>query len=137
MRTRKKASHPVDPAVVKRQRGAFAGDVAQRTTRKSLKGSTAQPRGPPAEAALEIISAKLDAIKAEADAYSVIEFCERHRISVQMFYKNRDEMPTTFRVGSRVLISREAAAAWRAEREAATTTAELRSSASATAYPST
>ena len=55
----------------------------------------------------------------EADAYSVEEFCRRHRISVQLFYKFREQMPRTFNVGSRVLISREAAAAWRREREQA------------------
>ncbi len=53
----------------------------------------------------------------DADAYSVAEFCRRHRFSPQAFYKFRGEMPLTFRVGSRVLISREAAARWRAERE--------------------
>jgi hypothetical protein len=56
---------------------------------------------------------------ADADAYSIEEFCRRHRISVQAFYKFRDEMPETFNVGTRRLISREAAARWRAEREAA------------------
>jgi hypothetical protein len=57
-----------------------------------------------------------------ADAYSVGEFCARHRISPQLFYKLKPLglMPATFRVGTRVLISREAAAAWRRERENAT-----------------
>jgi hypothetical protein len=53
----------------------------------------------------------------DTDAFSISEFCRRHGISVQVFYKYRDQMPVTFRVGSRVLISREAAAAWRRERE--------------------
>jgi len=56
----------------------------------------------------------------DADAFSIGEFCRRHRISVQAFYKFRDEMPATFRVGTRVLISREAATAWRRQREAVT-----------------
>jgi hypothetical protein len=53
------------------------------------------------------------------DAYSIDEFCARHRISPQLFYKLKPQglMPATFRVGARVLISREAAAAWRRERE--------------------
>jgi hypothetical protein len=53
------------------------------------------------------------------DAYSVEEFCARHRISPQLFYKLRPLglMPVTFNVGTRVLISREAAAAWRRARE--------------------
>ena len=55
----------------------------------------------------------------DADAFSIGEFCRRHGISVQAFYKYKDQMPAMFRVGSRVLISREAAAAWRREREQA------------------
>jgi hypothetical protein len=56
----------------------------------------------------------------EADAYSLTEFCQRHRISLQLFYKlvTQGQAPATFRVGTRVLVSREAAARWRAEREA-------------------
>ncbi len=57
----------------------------------------------------------------EADAYSIGEFCKRHRISVQLFYKMKHQMPATFHVGTRVLISREAAARWRLEREKAST----------------
>ena len=62
----------------------------------------------------------------DADAYSVQEFCARHRISPQVFYKLRPQglMPVTFNVGTRVLISREAAAAWRREREQAARAAE-------------
>jgi hypothetical protein len=58
-----------------------------------------------------------DAAFYDADAFSVGEFCKRHRISTQLFYKLRDQMPETFRVGTRVLISKEAAARWRAARE--------------------
>jgi len=58
----------------------------------------------------------------DGDAYSVREFCARHRISVAVFYKYPGMMPATFSVGSRRLISREAAAAWRRERENASTT---------------
>jgi hypothetical protein len=55
----------------------------------------------------------------DADAYSIDEFCARHRISPQLFYKLKPQglMPATFNVGARVLISREAAAAWRRARE--------------------
>ena len=60
----------------------------------------------------------------DADAFSVEEFCRRHRISVQLFYKNRQQMPRTFNVGTRVLISKEAAAAWRRQREQAANAAE-------------
>ena len=53
----------------------------------------------------------------DADAFTVNEFCARHRISVQLFCMNRCQMPRTFNVGKRVLISKEAAAAWRRARE--------------------
>jgi hypothetical protein len=67
----------------------------------------------------EVTGRKLSAaIADEVDAYSVAEFCKRHRISPQLFYKFKDQMPVTFRIGTRVLISREAAAAWRRERQA-------------------
>jgi hypothetical protein len=59
----------------------------------------------------------------DADAYSIAEFCERHRISLPFYYKLRQQgiTPVEFRVGTRVLISKESAAAWRREREKATT----------------
>lgn len=56
-------------------------------------------------------------VASDADAFSVREFCARNRISIQLFYKFRSEMPATFTVGTRRLISREAAAAWRRARE--------------------
>jgi hypothetical protein len=67
----------------------------------------------------EVTGRKINAAD-DADAYSVAEFCARHRISPQLFYKMKPQglMPVTFNVGTRVLISREAAAAWRREREA-------------------
>lgn len=60
----------------------------------------------------------------DADAFTVKEFCARHRISVQLFYKNRKQMPRTINVGTRVLISKEAAAAWRRKCERAAQAAE-------------
>jgi hypothetical protein len=55
-------------------------------------------------------------------AYSVASFCAAHGISESFYYKLREDErgPTETRLGSRVLISIEAAARWRAEREAAT-----------------
>ena len=53
----------------------------------------------------------------EPDAYSVEEFCRKHRISVQVFYKRPDLMPVSFYVGTRRLISVESAARWRRKRE--------------------
>ena len=70
----------------------------------------------------EVTGRKLPAAADEADAFSVAEFCKRHRISPQLFYKSKADMPLTFRVGTRVLISREAAARWRAQRERASKT---------------
>ena len=56
---------------------------------------------------------------ADRDAYSVEAFARAHSLSVAMFYKLRAQglAPTCFKVGTRTLISREAAARWRAARE--------------------
>ena len=56
-------------------------------------------------------------------AYSIPEFCEAYRFSTDFFGKMQREKwgPKTMRVGRRVLISIEAAEAWRLEREAAAT----------------
>jgi hypothetical protein len=53
------------------------------------------------------------------DAYSIDEFCRRHSISTAFFYKLKQQgkAPRTFHAGVRQLISREAAANWRRERE--------------------
>jgi hypothetical protein len=69
----------------------------------------------------EVTGRKSADTASEADAFTIAEFCRRHRISHQLFYKLKPKglMPVTFRLGARVLISKEAAAAWRAEREAA------------------
>jgi hypothetical protein len=55
------------------------------------------------------------------DSMSLNDFCDRHGISRASFYllKKAGEAPRLMQVGGRVLISREAAAAWRREREAA------------------
>jgi len=53
-------------------------------------------------------------------AYSIKEFCDAHGISMSFYFalKKRKEAPREIRIGRRTLISQEAAAAWRAEREA-------------------
>jgi hypothetical protein len=60
-------------------------------------------------------------------AMSIREFCRLHGISEDQFYKMKREGwgPATMKVGSRTLISHEAAAEWRRAREqvAATETA--------------
>jgi len=57
----------------------------------------------------------------DLDAYSIVTFCTRHSISVPQYYKMRKLglTPVEFRVGTRVLISKESATAWRREREQA------------------
>jgi len=58
-------------------------------------------------------------------ALSIPQFCEAHGISEGMFYKmkkqNRGLTPREMKIGTRTLITFEAAAKWRAEREAAST----------------
>jgi hypothetical protein len=122
-----KPSYPPDPAVKDRERGAAAREVAQRAPRER-RGSTAKPRGPPEDS--EALAAKLadavaEAISKEADAFSIAGFCRRHGLSLPMFYKLASQglAPQTFNVGVRELVSREAAAAWRREREKAANSA--------------
>jgi hypothetical protein len=61
-----------------------------------------------------------EAADTDLDAYSIAQFCARHGLSIQSFYKFKalGLMPETFRVGTRVLISREAAHRWRLASEA-------------------
>jgi hypothetical protein len=56
-------------------------------------------------------------------AYSIPEFCECHRISVSFYYElKRDGLaPREMVLGTRRVISAEAAADWRRERETNTT----------------
>ncbi len=55
----------------------------------------------------------------EKDAYSIVEFCQRHGFSRASFYnlEKDGEAPRMMRVGGRILISKEAAADWRRARE--------------------
>ena len=56
----------------------------------------------------------------QLDAYSIALFCARHGISERFYFKLKaaGRGPAEMQLGNRVLISREAAARWRAEREA-------------------
>jgi hypothetical protein len=58
---------------------------------------------------------------AKRTAYTINEFCQAHGISPAMYYKLKAQGlgPLEMKVGSRRLISFEAAAAWRRAREAA------------------
>lgn len=57
--------------------------------------------------------------------FSVATFCSAHFISESFFYKLRNAGlgPREMQVGGRILITFESAAAWRAAREAAASTA--------------
>jgi predicted DNA-binding transcriptional regulator AlpA len=57
----------------------------------------------------------------EFDAFSIPEFCRRHGISRSAFYNAlaAGTGPRIMKVGSRTLISREAAAEWRRRCESA------------------
>ena len=66
------------------------------------------------------------------DCLSVDEFCRRNSLSTQYFYKAPAEMPPSFRLGTRRLITRESAERWRLARDAeAATHGRQRESASA------
>jgi hypothetical protein len=68
-------------------------------------------------------------------ALSIHAFCALHGISEDLFFKMKREGwgPAVMQVGSRTLISHEAAAAWRAEREAAAKEAAAKKGAAAPA----
>ena len=70
------------------------------------------------------ISVKVPRIRGPPLAMSIRVFCALHGISEDMLYKmKRDGWgPDTMKVGSRTLISHEAAADWRRKREAAAAT---------------
>jgi len=52
------------------------------------------------------------------DCYSILEFCRRHGFSRPHYYRLRENglTPDEIRLGTRVLITKEAAEAWRRER---------------------
>ena len=56
----------------------------------------------------------------EKDAYNILEFCQRHGISRALYYKldKIGQAPRIMRVNGRIMISKEASADWRREREA-------------------
>ena len=58
----------------------------------------------------------------EKKVFNVLEFCEAYDISRSMFYKLKKQnlIPSVFRVGKRVLISKESAEKWAQEMESIT-----------------
>jgi hypothetical protein len=83
---------------------------AQNMARPEVTG-----RRPSAAVLLDEAKQHARAGPAELDAFSIEEFCRRHGISIAFFYKLRAQglTPAELRIGSRVLITREAAAVWR------------------------
>ncbi len=67
----------------------------------------------------------------EKDVYNIIEFCQRHGLSRSSFYnlEKIGQAPRCMRVGARIMISKEAAADWRREREAAPAAAIMKGAA--------
>lgn len=61
----------------------------------------------------------------DVDAYSIEQFCKRHGLSRATFYNlaKVGRAPRTMKVGSRTLVSVEAAAEWRRKMEAETAAA--------------
>ena len=106
-------SRPTDPAVAAIAAGRFVAErLAQSSKPRQRRGRPQNPRGPPDD-------------DGGADACSIPTFCRRHHIS-ESFYHKLKAMglgPATMRIGRRVLISSEAAAAWRRAREANSKTA--------------
>ena len=105
----RKGHRPLDPLIEARTRGQFAGAANISVDREHYKHQH-RARGPPE-----------DDNDDSYDAYSIAQFCRRHGISEAFYHKLRalGLGPVTMRVGARILISREAAAAWRRQREAA------------------
>ena len=75
-----------------------------RQKRRRLAGTPHKARPPPSD----------------PDAYTIDTFCERHGLSHSFYYKLKAQGlgPREIKLNSKVLISREAAADWRREREA-------------------
>jgi len=101
--------------------------MARGTSSKPTAAAGATKRKPQPTSADPIAAERVSAIAPKAPirgpplAMSIREFCTAHRISEDLFFKMRRQGwgPVVMRVGSRTLISVEAAAAWRKAREAA------------------
>jgi hypothetical protein len=97
-------SRPADPVVL----AAAAGKLTPNPRKSNITKAIHQPpiaRGPPLRT-----------------AFTVVEFCDAHRLSQAKYYQMKKEGwgPVEMQVGRRRLISYEAASAWRREREVET-----------------
>jgi hypothetical protein len=109
-------SRPPDPAVEARARGKFVPHAHPENEHRRRRSRRQQARAPPND----------DDDDSDHDgAFSIRDFCQRHSISESFFHKLKSLGlgPAIMKVGARTLISREAAAAWRREREAPAVTA--------------
>jgi hypothetical protein len=99
---------PNDPAVEAAAAGRVIDAKPQRRVKTKQKKGGTKPRGPP-KRHTEVVG-----------AYSVPDFCRLHGgMSEAFFFKLTSEGhgPKLMKVGARTMISVEAAAAWRRERE--------------------
>ena len=93
-------------------------DAPRRTPADEVRTNTAVPPDPGPAAAYGSSAAKEERQVAR-QAWTVNEFCQSHRLSRTTFYKLRKAGlgPRVMVVSGRRLISAEAAAAWRQQRE--------------------
>jgi hypothetical protein len=127
--TGKKPTQTADRA--KRRRGPPSADdpdsveaTPHSEPRSSTDTKTPPIRGPPLTTT-DVPKYRRKPLSVDPDplAMSIHAFCVRHGISEDMYFKMQREGwgPTVMHVGSRTLISIEAAAAWRKQREEAAT----------------
>ena len=109
----RKPNRPPDPVVEARTRGQFVAHAVSDGEHRRRSRRKQQARAPPDDD---------DDDDHHDGAFSIRAFCARHSISQSFFHKLRSLGlgPAIMKVGARTLISREAAARWRAEREAGT-----------------
>jgi hypothetical protein len=105
------SNRPADPAVEAAARGRVVSKHDRRGKVKQKTHDRPQARAPPASPGAEI------------RAYSIPEFCRVHGGISQAFFHAlvaKGKGPRLMKVGARTFITTEAAAAWRAQQEAAT-----------------
>ena len=94
--------------------------TGKKTTATSNRATLGHNRSPPLDDGPKYRRRPVSA-EPNSLAMSIKEFCRLHGISEDQFYKMKREgwAPITMKVGSRTLISHEAATEWRRAREAA------------------
>jgi hypothetical protein len=107
---RDEIKRPPDSVIAAHAAGRFTPERPARSSRGKKRRRRQNARAPPS-----------DDDDDAADAYSIAAFCRRHNISESFYHKLRNQGlgPRTMRVGSRVLITRQAAREWRRARERA------------------